>query len=567
VVLLLMLPALAALRGSRGASSTMAERLVRWWLWITLALAVAITAGAAIGGATAGLVELLRPAMPFVLLAHALALAGLLKAWQSGPGDPEAANVLTYLALALTGAFLALGPRVFVGAVDVGSGLWRFDLLPVRLIIRAPQRLSLLLMLGAAVVAGLGLTRLSARLSKRATLALAVVALLAVNVDLNFRMHSFQDVPSPSAVDEWLAELPEDGATIEYPLLRNPWGIYRSQLYDRRIVNGHGYLVPAQLQQVEAEPDFSPEQLALLWEHFHPRFVVFRPQAYLHADPAGLLDTIEAQPEALVPRASFDQEYVYELVDRGRGGSLFRRWPLTALRDRDGLVVEGVVTPGRDDTVGEILVLLNNRILLRSEGAAVENPFSILLAYGRDDLVPGMNTFEIRAGYRFAPTAPPHPIGTTGVNLRADVLIVANRSRSRVEINGRALAVDKGYFLAVVDAATGEVLRTGQFDVSTDEDAAPALVEFVQSIPDGSPVVVATEFDASRHLTRAAVSALRELGLDSTLRGRFGRAHAAVGVKGAPRGTALEDTHRLGLTLELGEIDKRVVQLHSLSLR
>ncbi len=567
VAVLLMLPALATLRRSAVTPVSRTERIVHWWLWATLAIAVAITLAAAAGERGESIVAMLRPAAPFVLLAHALVLTGLYRVWQARDSEPQARLVVTYAALAIGGALLALGPRVFVGTVDVGTGLWRLDLLPVRLIIRAPERLSLLLTLGTSVLAGMGLALLLKRLSARAAMILAVVALVALNVDLSFRMHSFKEVASPSAVDAWLAESPEQGATIEYPLLRNPWGIYKSQQYDRRIVNGHGYLIPGQLKQVEAQPDFSPEQLALLWEHFHPRYVVFRPEIYQHANPAGLLDTIESQPEALLLRAHFGREYVYELIDRGRGHRLFRRWPFTALRHQQGLLLEGVLSTGRDNTVGDLTVLLNDQVLLEASSSGIETPFSRLVTFDADQLVRGLNTFEICADYRFAENAERNQIGTTGVGLAADVLIVSNRNRSRVEVNGRSLQVDKGYFLAVLDADTGAVIKTGQFDVSTDMRASEALVRFVQAIPAGSPVVVATEFDASRQLTREAVSALRDLGLHKTLRGRLGRAHAAIGVKGAPRGSALEETHRARLTLELGQIDRREVQLISSGLR
>ncbi len=567
VVVLLMLPALAMLRRSAAGLADGARKLTRWWLWITLGIVLAITLAAAAGERGEALVTLLRPLAPFVLLAQALALAGLLRVWRTADSAPEIALVLTYVALAVCGALLALGPRVFAGSADLGSGLWRFDLLPVRLIIRAPERLSLLLALGSSVLAGMGMARLSNHLSRRAAMTLAAVVLIALNIDLGFRMHSFKEIASPSAVDAWLAESPEPGATIEYPLIRNPGSIYRSQLYSRRIVNGKGYMMPSQLVQVEAQPDFSPEQLALLWEHFHPRFMVFRPEQYQHADPSRLLDTIESQPEALILRAHLDREYVFELFDRGRGQRLFRRWPFTALRGQQGLLLEGVLSAGREDTVGNLAVLLNDQVLLEASGSDVEIPFSRLVMFEPGQLVRGMNTFEIRADYRFAENAERNPVGTTGVGLAADVLIVSNRNRSRVEVNGRSLPVDKGYFLVVLDAATGAITETGQFDVSTDMRASEALVEFVRAIPAGSPVVVATEFDASRQLTREAVSALRDLGLEKTLRDRFGRAHAAIGVKGAPRGSALEETHRRGLTLELGQIDRREVQLFSSGLR
>jgi hypothetical protein len=61
-----------------------------------------------------------------------------------------------------------------------------------------------------------------------------------------------------------------------------------------------------------------------------------------------------------------------------------------------------------------------------------------------------------------------------------------------------------------------------------------------------------TNYDASRALTADAVDALRTLGMTTDLRGRFSGAHAAIGVKGAVPGTAVEHTGRLDASCAVG---------------
>ena len=568
VVLVLVLPALATLGQLRRPPTTTKAKLLRWSLRGTAALVVLIVVAAAAGPRGDPLVGLLRPLAPFACFGLTAALAALLLARRTGAANPELSPTVTYAALAAAGILLAMGPRVLFGDVDLGSGLWRFDLLPLRLIIRAPDRLSLLLMLGASVLAGIGMARLLRRCSPKTAPLLTVAVLVALNADLAFREPAFLTVPAPREVDHWLADLPDEGAVVEFPLVGNYWASYASQGYDRRTVNGQGYLFPWEYRQMEEVPDFSAAQMTLLWEHFHPRFVVIRGDLYEPAERARVDATIEALGGALQPLVRFGSDAVYELADRGRDTELFRRWPLAAIRDSRFLDLDGSVTPGRDGTAGKLVVTLNGRIVLEARGADAETRTSHSIPFAPEDLERGMNVFHIWADYQITDSAETHPIGTTGVNLAADVLIRSDRDRARVQINGWVTRPDKGYFLAVIDPVSGEISATGLFNVSWYAEDSEALVAFVDRIPAGYPVVVATAFDASRELTAGAVEALRELGLEVDLRDKFQVLHAAIGVKGAAPGSALEVSgNPPTLTLELGTPDRREVQLETLRLR
>jgi hypothetical protein len=106
-------------------------------------------------------------------------------------------------------------------------------------------------------------------------------------------------------------------------------------------------------------------------------------------------------------------------------------------------------------------------------------------------------------------------------------------------VNGHIWAGRQGYTVAVI-APDGRVDEVRTFNTSWYETASHALANRIASIPPGWTAAVATNYDASRALTADAVAALRTLGIVTDLRGRFRVLHAAVGIKGAPPGTALE---------------------------
>jgi len=566
MAIVLTIPALAALR-RLDAERSGTRQALRAAVLAAGALVVVSVVAALAGGAAQPVVGLMRSISPFVWFGLALGALALAAARRAGPVDSETRAVLAYTVVSVAGLLLALGPRVLAGSVDLGSGLWRFDLLPVRLVIRAPERLSLLLSLGTSVLAGFGVARLLRERRPAIAVVATIVILVLVNADLRFRSPSLMPAGGLTQADLWLGQNPEPGAVIDYPLhWTNMWAVYRSQRDGRRIVNGTGYLIPWQYKALEDQPDLSPDQMAVLWEHFHPTFAVVRTELYEPADRARVLADIESQSGALIERARFGSDHIFEIVDQGHGGELFRRWPRPSLVDKRELVMDARVTPGRAGTTGALVVSLNGHTLLeapdadRAEARTYRVPFT-------PDMLDGMNAFEIAATYAFLPTAERHAVGTTGVALAADVAVTADRQRAVVTVNGRVFRPEQGYFLVAIDPESGSVLRTGNFDVSWRTDESEALVRFLADTPRGAVVVVTTEFDASRALTAEAVTALSGLGLTVDLRGRFQVMHAAIGVKGAAPGTAVENTDRISTTLRLGEMDQREVQLGSLALR
>lgn len=98
----------------------------------------------------------------------------------------------------------------------------------------------------------------------------------------------------------------------------------------------------------------------------------------------------------------------------------------------------------------------------------------------------------------------------------------------------------RGYNLAAINAETGALLATANFDTHADPDASARLAAWVRAWPSDTLIAGAVRDEASALLGAEAVTALRGLGLTADLRGRFRWGHAFIGQAGADAGTAQE---------------------------
>ncbi|HID63673.1 MAG TPA: hypothetical protein EYP49_13190, partial [Anaerolineae bacterium] len=140
------------------------------------------------------------------------------------------------------------------------------------------------------------------------------------------------------------------------------------------------------------------------------------------------------------------------------------------------------------------------------------------------------------ASYFVGETATISPVGITVESAGQEV-----GDLGHIYVDGRNVSPEgRGYNLAVIDPQTGAVASTASFDTHLDEGASRALAEFVASIPEGRIVAVAVRDEASRLLGEEAVRALRTIGAEGELRGKFRWGQAIIGVKGAQPGQAVE---------------------------
>jgi len=136
-------------------------------------------------------------------------------------------------------------------------------------------------------------------------------------------------------------------------------------------------------------------------------------------------------------------------------------------------------------------------------------------------------------------------IGTTGRRSPVDIAAVGagvdQGDFADIWVNGRRHCANRrGLNITQVDPHSGEVLAVRGFDVHRNRHASAALRRFIEHMPEGAIVAVASRDEASRRFTGNAKEALRLIGLKTDLADKYRQAYAAIGVRGAPPGTALE---------------------------
>ena len=161
----------------------------------------------------------------------------------------------------------------------------------------------------------------------------------------------------------------------------------------------------------------------------------------------------------------------------------------------------------------------------------------------------GLNRLELGWAYNAAPRQVipgDRAIGTTGVQLPIDADLKAFADGGFIALfdekgeQSDGSAGRRGVNLTVLDPHTGEVLEKIGFDTTASAAESERLVEFVNAIAAGAPILVVTYGDATAFLSEDAVAALNTLGAALTMEDVRGKHFAIAGVKGAMSGAAVQ---------------------------
>ncbi len=161
----------------------------------------------------------------------------------------------------------------------------------------------------------------------------------------------------------------------------------------------------------------------------------------------------------------------------------------------------------------------------------------------------GMNRVTLEhtlpAGWQERRTGASRAIGQTGVTSPVDIAAVGSSGErgefADIWVDGRRRCKNRrGLNVTAVEPRGGKVLASAGFDLHRDAFSARQLRRFIEALPPGTIVALASRDDASRKFNADAVAALRAVGVDATLAGKFRHALAAIGVRGAAPGSALQ---------------------------
>ncbi len=182
---------------------------------------------------------------------------------------------------------------------------------------------------------------------------------------------------------------------------------------------------------------------------------------------------------------------------------------------------------------------LQDDIPLLSEGWQ-----QIQLNLSQETLLKGLNTLSLH----FAETAQPRAvlaanrtIGNTGLETPIDLEVNSGFDFAFITVGFEDSALDasahrRGVNIAVVDTLSGEVLEVKGFDTAANEFEAAALKEFINTIPNGQIVIIATQgAEASAFFNHDTSMALQSLGLPAQIPAP---PFSAIGLKGAATNTA-----------------------------
>lgn len=168
----------------------------------------------------------------------------------------------------------------------------------------------------------------------------------------------------------------------------------------------------------------------------------------------------------------------------------------------------------------------------------------------------GINDIVLRFAYaaRARDVLPANSlVGSTGASSLVDI-VVNSADLGSIKVNGReASKLGRGYNVVVLDSR-GNIADARVFNTGDEVAASRSLADFISKIPNGSIVAVASQEEMVGNLDDAAIAALRSIGAQVDMRKTPNRRHALIGVKGAPSGSALEQSNEGSSFIWVGHV-------------
>lgn len=543
---------------------------------VTLVAAVLLAVFLAVRTPLRGLGIRVPHPLGFLLALLGLILARVvLEGWAArreghrGLGDGEVRWMVLFLVVLFFN--LSLGPYILYRGNTLGRGLYGYlypYLLPLHAM-RVYSRLGIIVVLGIGLFAGMGVRALQARLPGRWRVTVPALLGLAMLAEYAPFPVPYQrlDWEHPPAVYGAIAADPDDVAVLEWPQNIEDYDDYFTFMsinHWKRIVNGASGFSPmgppvtrdisGVLSTPEQPGDPFPGAAARRYLlGLHPlRYVVVHNALLDEAEQVKWRKLADAPWARLVGR--YGRDDLYRLSGDLAGPSLEKLFSWDYARDKHAVEFEARAT-GPGAARRWIDMALNGHPIGRIELDDGWTHVALPLAGPRHRSAP--NAISIDLHYRDSDARSRRDIGETGVTSPVDLQLVSAGmdvgNEGSIYVNGDQFArARRGYNLVAIDLGGGEVLWSDVFDTLVSPAESVRLAAAVDRLPAGTIVAGAVKDEASGALTAEAVAALRSLGAAEDIRGRYRVSHLFVGVKGAPPGTALEQSGYATLAATLG---------------
>jgi hypothetical protein len=465
-------------------------------------------------------------------------------------------TVLTYL--------LTLAPTLKIAEQPWGTApfLWLHGHVPGAAAFRAPGRWSLAFALPLALLAALGLSALGDHFPRWRTAVLGVL-LAAVVVELNVFPLPLSHLPPTPPIYAWLAAQPGDYAVLELPIAEDSvdaWAMFwDASTHWPMLVNGGGGFVLATVAELHAamRPVLDPQAFAEAARQIVPlRYVVVHPdgqhlaEQFRHAPPPGF---------HFVRQVGHDD--VYELTSVPDTGVDIQRDFSSAFARAHPTAEFTLRFEGSDpDVTRWIDVHFNGRPLRR-----IDTPVAATLPLTPPYRAADRNELRFVHRYQVNPevqsSADIYRVGTTGFRSPVDIELVSVGRGPQGEgglvsarVNGHEV-VDvprRGYNVIALDGGDGHVLWGDNFDTFVSPAESHRMAARIGSLPPGTIVIAGVKTDGGGQLTADGVAALRSVGGQQDLQRTLWLAHALIGVKSAPAGSAVEASGPGRVTASVG---------------
>jgi hypothetical protein len=402
--------------------------------------------------------------------------------------------------------------------------------------------------------------------------------LATVVLELNVYPLPWARIPPMPPVYAWLGARPGDYAVLELPIAApgiDAWAMFwAANSHWPTLVNGGGGFVLATVAEIVAElrPELNPTGLARAVRQIVPlRYVV------VHPDESRLAERLrEASLPGFRLLGQVGRDDVYELTEVADTGVDVHRDFSSQFARAHPTAEFSLRFDGDDpDVTRWIDVTLNGRPLRRiaTGGAATLTLAPPYRAADRNELH-FVHRYRVRPEVVGAGEA--YRLGATGVRSPVDIeLVSAGRGPQgqgglvSARVNGHEV-VDlprRGYNVVALDGGDGHVLWSDNFDTFKSPAESRRMAERIATLPPGTIVIAGVKTDGGGQLTAEGVAALRSIGGQQDLQRTLWLAHALIGIKGAPPGSAVEASGPGRVTATVGRLRPLAFTLETFSLR